>query len=367
MVKVNVKFSVMFKDATGITATTVDVSGETVKDLIDALIKQFGPQFSERILDAKTGGVRRFINIFVNGKDIRNLQGSNTKLEEGAEVRLIPAVAGGKESFGLTQDQIVRYSRQIILREVGGKGQKKLMRSSVLIVGAGGLGSPASLYLTAAGIGKIGIIDSDRVDLSNLQRQILHTNDDIDRPKIESAKEKLQKVNPEVKVITYNERLTAENALDIVGDWDFVLDGSDNFPTKFLINDACVLKRVPFSHGGVLRFVGMTTTILPGKGPCYRCLTPEAPPPGMIPTCEEAGVLGAVPGVIGAIQATEAIKYLLGSGELLVGRILFFDALEMRFEEFELKRSPNCPACGDRPLIKDLSQVDYGHVCEVRP
>jgi len=366
MVKVNVKFSVMFKDATGTTAASVDVVGETVRDLIDALTKRFGPQFGERVLDAKTGGVRRFVNIFINGKDIRNLQGIDTKLEEGAEVRLIPAVAGGKEFFGFTQDQIVRYSRQIVLPEVGGRGQKKLMGSSVLVIGAGGLGSPAALYLAAAGVGKIGLIDNDRVDLSNLQRQIIHTTNDIGKPKIESAKEKLLEINPEVEVVTYNERLTADNVFDVFDGWDIVLDGSDNFPTKFLANDACVLKKIPLSHGGILRFIGMVTTILPGKGPCYRCLTPEAPPPGMIPTCQEAGVLGVLPGVVGSIQATEVVKYLLGIGKLLVGKILLFDALEILFEEFELKRDPNCPACGDRPLITDLSKVDYGHVCEVR-
>ncbi len=366
MVKVNVKFSVMFRDAVGVTETSANVTGETVKDLVDALIKQFGPQFGERVLDAKTGGLRRFVNVFVNGKDIRNLQGLDTRLEEGAEVRLIPAVAGGSEFLGFTQDQIVRYSRQIILKEVGGKGQRKLLNSKVLVAGAGGLGSPASLYLAAAGVGKLGVIDNDRVDLSNLQRQILHSTEDLNKPKVESAKETIKKLNPEVGVITYNERLSPENALEVVKDWDFVVDGSDNFPTKFLVNDACVLADVPFSHAGVLRFVGMTTTVLPHKGPCYRCLTPEAPPPGMIPTCQEAGVLGAVPGVIGAIQASEALKYLLGEGELLVGRVLFFDAIGMRFEEFELQRSPNCPACGKRPLITDLSKVDYGHVCEVR-
>jgi adenylyltransferase/sulfurtransferase len=215
-------------------------------------------------------------------------------------------------------------------------------------------------------VGKIGIIDNDQVDLSNLHRQLLHTNDDLGRPKIESAKEKLLTINPEVKVTTYNERLSADNALDIVKGWDFVLDGSDNFPTKFLINDACVLANVPLSHGGVLRFTGMAMTILPGRGPCYRCLTPEAPPPGMIPTCQEAGVLGVVPGVIGTVQATEVLKYFLDLGGLLVGRVIFFDALEMRFEEFEIQRRPDCLVCGEKPVIKDLSQVDYGHVCEVR-
>ncbi|HID60910.1 MAG TPA: HesA/MoeB/ThiF family protein [Hadesarchaea archaeon] len=278
----------------------------------------------------------------------------------------MPAVAGGSGFLGFTQDQIVRYSRQIILKEVGGKGQRKLLNSRVLVVGAGGLGSPVSLYLAAAGVNKLGIIDGDKVDLSNLQRQILHSTEDIERPKVESAKETLTKLNPDIEVVTYNERLNPENAATVIKNWDFVVDGSDNFPTKFLVNDACILENVPFSHGGVLRFVGMTTTILPHKGPCYRCLTPEAPPPGMIPTCQEAGVLGAVPGVIGAVQATEALKYLLEAGELLVGRVLFFDAAGMRFEEFELQQNPNCPACGKKPLITGLSKVDYGHVCGVR-
>lgn len=366
MVKVNIKFSAMFKDVVDTSSAEVDVDGDTVRDLLKTLIKQYGPQFEKRMIDEKTGLPRRFINIFVDGKDIRNLQGIDSKLREDAEVRLIPAVAGGGEFFGFTQDQIVRYSRQIVLPEVGGKGQKKLMNSSVLVIGAGGLGSPAALYLAAAGVGKIGIIDDDKVDLSNLQRQIIHVTKDIGKPKTKSAEEKLLKINPEVEVVTYDERLTADNVFDVFDGWDIVLDGSDNFPTKFLANDACVLRSIPLSHGGILRFIGMVTTILPGEGPCYRCLTPEAPPPGMIPSCQEAGVLGVLPGVIGSIQAIEVMKYLLGIGDLLVGRILLFDALEMRFEEFELKRSPNCPVCGDQPIIKDLSQVDYGHVCEVR-
>lgn len=365
MVKVNVKFSIIFKGATGTTAVTADVPGGTVKDLIDALIKQFGAPFGERIIDPKTGEIRRFVNIFVNGKDIRNLEGPATKLEEGAEVRFIPAVAGG-EFQGFNEEQIRRYSRQIILKEVGGKGQKKLKNSKVLVVGAGGLGSPAALYLAAAGVGKIGLIDCDKVDVSNLHRQILHFTGDVGKPKIESAKEKLLKINPEIEVVTYLEEFSAKNAFKVLEGWDFVVDGSDNFPTKFLLNDACVIKNVPFSHAGVLRFVGMTTTIIPNNGPCYRCLTPEAPPRGMIPTCQEAGVLGVVPGVVGSIQASEALKFLLGVGELLNGRVLFFDALEMSFEEFELVRKPNCPSCGEKQSIKDLSQVDYGHVCEVK-
>ncbi|MEW6592944.1 MAG: HesA/MoeB/ThiF family protein [Candidatus Hadarchaeota archaeon] len=272
--------------------------------------------------------------------------------------------AGGFQGF--SEEQIRRYSRQIILKEVGGKGQRKLLNSKVLVVGAGGLGSPAALYLAAAGVGRLGIIDCDNVDLSNLQRQILHSTHTIDQPKVESAKETLAKLNPEVEVVTHNQRFGPENALDVIKGWDFVVDGSDNFPTKFLINDACVLRGVPFSHAGVLRFTGMALTVIPRKGPCYRCLTPEAPPAGMIPTCQEAGVLGVVPGVVGAIQATEAIKFLLGAGDLLVGRVLFFDATSMKFEEFELQRNKGCPSCGDKPAITDLSKVDYGHVCEVK-
>ncbi|MFN4133667.1 MAG: molybdopterin-synthase adenylyltransferase MoeB [Candidatus Hadarchaeales archaeon] len=366
MVKINVKFSVMFKNLVGVTADTIETEEDTVRGLLNALILKYGPQLGERVLDAKTGGLRRFVNIFVNGKDIRNLQALETKLKDGDEVRLIPAVAGGSEFLGFTQDQIVRYSRQILLKEIGGRGQRKLLESKVLVVGAGGLGSPASLYLAAAGVGKLGIVDGDGVDLSNLNRQILHSTEDVGRPKVESAKEAIEKLNPDVDVITYNLRLSPENAQDVIGGWDFVIDCSDNFPTKFLVNDACVLEGVPFSHAGVLRFIGMTMTILPRKGPCYRCLTPEAPPPGMIPTCQEAGVLGAVPGIIGTIQAAEALKYLLGEGKLLVGRVLFFDASEMKFEEFELQRDQNCPACGNKPTITELSRVDYGHVCEVR-
>ncbi|MGQ9788578.1 MAG: HesA/MoeB/ThiF family protein [Candidatus Hadarchaeaceae archaeon] len=272
----------------------------------------------------------------------------------------------GKVTFGLTQDQIVRYSRQLILNEIGGKGQKKLMSSKVLVVGAGGLGSPAALYLAAAGAGMIGVVDSDKVDLSNLQRQIIHSTIKIGRPKAESAEEAIKALNPDVDVVTFKERLEPENAIDLLKGWDFIIDGSDNFRTKFLVNDACVIEGLPFSHAGVLRFIGMTTTVIPRRGPCYRCLIREAPPPGIVPTCEEAGVLGTVPGVMGTIQATEAIKFIVGAGNLLVGRVLYFDALSMRFDQFELRRNPKCPSCGDSPVIKDLSQVDYGNVCRVR-
>ncbi|KXB01748.1 adenylyltransferase [candidate division MSBL1 archaeon SCGC-AAA259O05] len=274
-------------------------------------------------------------------------------------------MAGGKEEFGFSEDQIVRYSRQIVLPEVGGKGQRKLLDSNALVVGAGALGSPAILYLAGAGVGKIGIVDDDEVDLSNLQRQVIHGSDDVGKPKVDSAKETINRINPELEVKTYEKRLEPENVFEIIRGWDMVIDGSDNFPTKFLVNDSCTLEGTPFSHGGILRFMGMCTTVLPGEGPCYRCFAPEAPPEGAVPSCQEAGVLGSIPGIIGSIQASEAIKYLLGLNGLLTGRMLYLDASEMKFDEFEFKRNPDCPSCGDDPEITDLSKVDYGHVCEV--
>lgn len=366
MVKVDVKFSVMFKDMTGTDSAEVDVDGVAVKDLISKLIEEHGGEFEKRIIDEETGELRRFVNIFVNGRDIRNLDGVNTELDDGDDVQMIPAVAGGMEEFGFSDEQVKRYSRQIVLPEVGGKKQRKIRDSSALIVGAGALGSPSSMYLAAAGIGKLGIIDDDKVDLSNLQRQILHSTNDIGERKTSSAKKTIQRINPEVEVETYDECLDSENAMDIIDDWDVIVDGSDNFPTKFLLNDACVLQETPLFHGGILRFTGMTTTIIPNEGPCYRCLNPKAPPPGMIPTCQEAGVLGAVPGIIGSVQAIEALKHLAGIGELMIGRVLVLEALKMSFEEFEFQRNPDCPSCGKGSTITDLSEVDYGDTCEVR-
>lgn len=250
-----------------------------------------------------------------------------------------------------TEEQIIRYSRNILLAEVGGEGQKRISNGRVLLIGAGGLGSPAALYLAAAGIGKLGIVDYDVVDLSNLQRQILHFTKDVGRPKAESAKETLNALNPEVEVVTYNEKLTARNAVEIVKDYDIVVDGADNFATRFIANDACVLAGRAFVHGGILRFAGQALTVVPGKGPCFRCIFHEPPPLNSAPTCAQVGVLGVIAGVIGVIQATEVLKYLLGKGDLLTGRMLFYDALEMKFGEVEVKRDPRCPVCGDNPTI----------------
>jgi molybdopterin/thiamine biosynthesis adenylyltransferase len=266
----------------------------------------------------------------------------------------------------LSDEQIERYSRHIILKEIGGKGQQKLLNGRVLIIGAGGLGAPIALYLAAAGVGTIGIVDADDVDLSNLQRQVIHFTADVGKPKVESAREKIEAINPDVKVITYKEWVSAANIAAIIGDYDFVIDGTDNFAAKFLINDACVLGGKPYSHGGILRFFGQTITVLPGTT-CYRCMFPAPPPQDAIPTCSQVGVLGVLPGIIGTIQATEAIKFLLQKGELLAGRMLMYDALEMTFRDVPIKRNPRCPVCGDQATISELhDELGAMTVCDLK-
>lgn len=269
--------------------------------------------------------------------------------------------------MGFTNEQLERYSRHIILKEIGVKGQKKLMNGSVLIIGAGGLGAPAAMYLAAAGVGRIGIVDADVVDLSNLQRQIIHTTADIGRPKVESAAETMKAINPDVEVKTYQEFIYSENIMDIIKDYDFILDGTDNFPAKFLINDACVMAEKPFSHAGIIRFQGQLMTVIPHQGPCYRCVFKTMPPKDAVPTCKSAGVIGAIAGTIGSLQAMEAVKYLTGTGDLLVGRLLTFDALKMKFHTIKLPpRDQNCAVCSDHPTITEL--VDYEQpTCEWKP
>ncbi|MFQ6059070.1 MAG: molybdopterin-synthase adenylyltransferase MoeB [Anaerolineae bacterium] len=266
--------------------------------------------------------------------------------------------------FGFTEDQIVRYSRHIILREVGGMGQRKLLNSSVLLIGAGGLGSPAGLYLAAAGVGTLGIVDFDAVDLSNLQRQILHRTRDVGRPKTESARDTLVALNPDVTVIPHQVQLTSENALEVLEGYDVVVNGADNFPTRYLVNDACVLLGVPLVDAAIFMFEGMVTVFHPANGgPCYRCLFPTPPPPGEVPSCQEAGVLGVLPGIMGSLQALEAIKLLLGKGKPLIGELLLFDALEMEFRTVKLERDPACPVCGDHPTVTQL--IDYEEFCGI--
>ncbi|MCC6419357.1 MAG: molybdopterin-synthase adenylyltransferase MoeB [Gemmataceae bacterium] len=264
----------------------------------------------------------------------------------------------------LSPNEIARYSRHLIMPEVGMDGQRRLKAARVLLIGAGGLGSPLALYLAAAGVGRIGLIDFDVVDFSNLQRQILHGTADVGRSKLQSAKESIQAINPEVQIDLYETRLTSENALQLFAPYDIVIDGTDNFPTRYLTNDACVLLKKPNVYGSIFRFDGQASVFAPPQGPCYRCLYPEPPPPGEVPSCAEGGVLGILPGLVGCIQATEAVKLILGKGTPLIGRLLLYDALEMRFQEFKVRRNPNCPLCGDQPTITRL--IDYEQFCGVR-
>jgi molybdopterin/thiamine biosynthesis adenylyltransferase/rhodanese-related sulfurtransferase len=264
----------------------------------------------------------------------------------------------------LSKEEIQRYSRHLIMPEVGMEGQLKLARAKVLMIGAGGLGAPLGLYLAAAGVGRLGIVDFDVVDFTNLQRQITFSTSDVGRPKAQAAKERLAAMNPQIRIDTYETRLTSDNALDLFRDYDIIVDGTDNFPTRFLVNDACVILGKPNVYGSIFRFEGQTTVFNYPGGPCYRCLYPEPPPPGLVPSCAEGGVLGVLPGIVGSLQAMETIKLILGIGQPLVGRLLLFDALAMRFRELRLRKNPSCPVCGERPTITGL--IDYEEFCGIR-
>ena len=265
--------------------------------------------------------------------------------------------------FNFSNEQIERYSRHIILTAVGGLGQTKLLESKILVIGAGGLGSPTALYLAAAGVGTLGIIDHDTVDISNLQRQILHGTSDVGQPKVVSAKATLNEINPDVEIVMYQQRLSSENVFQLFEDYDLVIDGCDNFPTRYLINDACVMMSKPNIHGSIFQFEGQVTVFNPGKGPCYRCLYPSPPPPGMAPSCQDAGVFGVLPGMVGSVQAVEAIKVLLEIGDPLIGQLLLFDALGMSFKRMKLHQDSECPICGANPTIHEL--IDYEEFCQV--
>jgi molybdopterin/thiamine biosynthesis adenylyltransferase/rhodanese-related sulfurtransferase len=269
------------------------------------------------------------------------------------------------EDLKLSNQEIIRYSRHLIMPEVGMEGQKKLKAASVLLIGAGGLGSPLAMYLAAAGVGSIGVVDFDVVDSSNLQRQIAYSTSDVGKPKLEAARERITGINPYVDVKTYEMHLTSENALDILKDYDVIIDGTDNFPTRYLVNDACVLLGKPNVYGSIFRFEGQASVFYAKEGPCYRCLYPEPPPPGLVPSCAEGGVLGVLPGIVGTIQATEAIKLIIGQGDPLIGRLLLFDALTMKFRELKLRKNPACSVCGSNPTINEL--IDYEAFCGIQP
>lgn len=273
-------------------------------------------------------------------------------------------VTDAKPEALLSNDEILRYSRHLIMPEVGMEGQQKLKAAKVLCIGAGGLGSPLALYLAAAGVGTLGIVDFDVVDYTNLQRQIIHTTDDVGRKKLDSAADKLKAINPFINLRTFETRLTSANALELFRDFDIIADGTDNFPTRYLVNDACVLTGKPNVYGSIFRFEGQASVFATDEGPCYRCLYPEPPPPGLVPSCAEGGVLGILPGLVGVIQATETIKLILGQGDSLVGRLLLVDALGMKFRELKLRKNPECPACGTHPTVKEL--IDYNEFCGIR-
>jgi adenylyltransferase/sulfurtransferase len=335
--------------------TYVKAEGKTVGEVLDALGKSY-PTLRHMIYD-EADEIPGHINIYINSQEIHSLQGKNTPVSDGDEMAVIPAIAGGQV---LTPEQVNRYSRHIIMPQVGPAGQRKLMETKVLIVGAGGLGGPAALYLALAGVGTIGIVDFDVVDLSNLQRQVLHQNDDVGKKKTESAKETLLSYNPDVNVVIHDTPLTSDNAMEIIPEYDIIVNGADNFTTRYLVNDACYFADRTLVDGSILLFDGQATVFKPGQG-CYRCLFPAPPPPGLVPNCAEAGVLGALTGVMGSIQAIEVIKQVLEIGDSLVSRLLLFDALAMDFRIVKLRRDPKCPLCGDDATITEL--IDYVEFC----
>ncbi len=311
------------------------------------------------------GKLRSFVNIYLGDEDVRYLQGMDTPVPAGSTLSIVPSVAGGApdEPVTLTNAEIRRYSRHLILPEIGPSGQKKLKAAKVLLVGAGGLGSPCAMYLAAAGVGTLGIVDFDVVDESNLQRQIIHGTSTVGKSKMESARARIADINPHVKVNGYEVPLTSENAMEIIRDYDYVVDGTDNFQTRYLVNDACVLLGKINIYGSIFRFDGQASVFGAPNGPCYRCLYSEPPPPGLVPSCAEGGVLGVLPGIIGVIQATETVKLITGAGEPLIGRLLIYDALEMSFRTLKLRKDPDCPICGKNRTIHAL--IDYDQFCGV--
>ena len=356
----------------------VDAEGATVGELLTDLTRKHAGLKAH--LYNEQGKLRSFVNVYINDEDIRYLQKEQTPVKAGDTISIIPSVAGGtpaaSEANGrgvrlqadlpeLTNEEVKRYSRHLIMPEVGVDGQRKLKGGSVLCIGAGGLGSPAAMYLAAAGVGTIGIVDFDVVDFSNLQRQIIHGTPDVGRTKLASAKDRLHGINPHIDIQTYEVALSSENALQLFEPYDVILDGTDNFPTRYLTNDACVLLGKPNAYGSIFRFEGQASVFATKNGPCYRCLYPEPPPPGLVPSCAEGGVLGVLPGIIGVIQATEAIKLITGIGEPLIGRFLIYDALRMRFRELKLQKDPDCPVCGTRPTVTRL--IDYEQFCGIHP
>ena len=340
----------------------VEVDGLTIKEVLQKIFDQY-PQIKSHILD-KNGEIRNFVNIYVNGTNIKEEDNLDTTVPVDSDIRIIPAIAGGlEETPYLDKTELNRYARHFSLPEFGIEGQKKLKSAKILVVGVGGLGSPVLLYLAAAGIGRIGLVDFDLVDESNLQRQILFGVDVLGKSKTKSAEKKLLQLNPNLRLDIYETRLTSENALNILEHYDIIIDGTDNFQTRYLVNDACVILGKPNVYGSIFRFEGQASVFNYKDGPCYRCLYPEPPPPGLVPSCAEGGVLGVLPGIIGCIQANETIKIITGIGKTLKGRFLLYDALELDFQEVSIKRDQACKVCGDDPTVTEL--IDYDQFCGI--
>jgi molybdopterin/thiamine biosynthesis adenylyltransferase/rhodanese-related sulfurtransferase/molybdopterin converting factor small subunit len=342
----------------------ITVTATTVGDALEIMFTQH-----ERLrqqLMSSDGKLRSFVNVYINDDDARDKQGLATPVKEGDTLLIVPAIAGGSTTAEkeLTTAELARYHRHLIMPEVGPEGQKKLRNASVLCVGAGGLGSPLALYLAAAGIGRLGLVDFDVVDESNLQRQIIHDTQSVGTSKLKSAEKRLKALNPYVNVELHETRLTSSNAIELFLKYDVIADGTDNFATRYLVNDACVLAGKPNAYGSIFRFEGQLSVFAMSDGPCYRCLYPEPPPPGLVPNCAEAGVLGVLPGVIGTMQAIEAIKLILGIGRPLSGRLMLYDALEQSWRSLKVKKNPACPVCGDRPTIH--APIDYEAFCGLK-
>ena len=353
----------------------VDVQAGTVGEALQQLTASH-PDLKKHLY-TEEGKLRSFVNVYLNDEDVRYLDhADDAPVKESDTISIIPSIAGGASSTivpeavaerelpELTTDDLSRYSRHLILPEVGVEGQRKLKAAKVLCVGTGGLGAPLAFYLAAAGIGTLGLVDFDVVDASNLQRQIIHSTNDVGRLKIDSAEDKLKALNPYLNVVKFNTMLTSANAMEIFKDFDIIADGTDNFQTRYLVNDACVLSgNKPNAYGSIFRFEGQASVFATKDGPCYRCLYPEPPPPGLVPSCAEGGVLGILPGLVGIIQATEVIKLILGKGEPLIGRLLLVDSLGMRFRELKLRKNPDCPLCGTHPTVTAL--IDYDQFCGI--
>ena len=350
----------------------IEVEARTAGEALDRLTSQHA-ELRRHLYDDKNT-LRSFVNVYVNDDDIRHHSGPETPVSDGDTLMIVPSIAGGATAEAdvptghlpsLSNEEIARYSRHLIMPEVGLEGQKRLKAASVVMIGTGGLGAPLGMYLAAAGVGRLGIVDFDVVDSSNLQRQIIHGTKDVGRRKVESARDRLSDINPHIELETHEARLTSDNALRLFKNYDIVVDGTDNFPTRYLVNDACVLTGKPNVYGSIFRFEGQVSVFwanaLNRTGACYRCLYPEPPPPGLVPSCAEGGVLGVLPGIIGALQANETIKIILGGGDLLVNRLLLFDAWALKFRELKLRKDPNCPVCGENPSIKQL--IDYEAFC----